>query len=400
MRKDRCTQRGFTLIELLVVIAIIAILIALLLPAVQQAREAARRTQCKNNLKQLGLALHNYHDTHLVFPQNNGWAAFTNSNTEHKFGIWPKCLPFIDQGNLYNTANMDVNVGCPVNTQIRRAEMSIFICPSDAGNKGINSLADKVRSGTSPPSWWDGRAVGSCAAHHSTGGGGNNPGDNTAITGPCTNGSCLNGWGQFTNYRGCCGDAGGLHAGTGVNPSGDIWGGANGFALFCCGGATDGPEPTTFFGWNRNSGRGIFNTYGGVAFFAEGTRNIPIAHITDGTSNTIMVGEVHSMQDDFNDSWHGPGTAGTTYPINIMKDAISRNLFAAGHTAELGHPFNLAGDGSWFTEWLSRGFNSSHPGGAQFCMGDGSVIFLSDSIDQCTYNGLGSRAGGETVSRP
>ncbi len=91
-------RRGFTLIELLVVIAIIAILIALLLPAVQQAREAARRTQCKNNLKQIGLALHNYHDNFLTFPMGN---------TNHTGGGWGQSwwvavLPFLDQAPLYN----------------------------------------------------------------------------------------------------------------------------------------------------------------------------------------------------------------------------------------------------------------------------------------------------------
>ena len=92
-------KRGFTLIELLVVIAIIAILIALLLPAVQQAREAARRTQCKNNLKQIGLALHNYHDVHNGFPMGN-MIPGTHGPT-----AWVAMLPFIEQAPLFNQIN-------------------------------------------------------------------------------------------------------------------------------------------------------------------------------------------------------------------------------------------------------------------------------------------------------
>jgi prepilin-type N-terminal cleavage/methylation domain-containing protein len=94
-------RRGFTLIELLVVIAIIAILIALLLPAVQQAREAARRTQCKNNLKQVGLALHNYHDSHQTFPI--GFLANAG------LSVHDYILPYIDQATLYNQMNFSAN---------------------------------------------------------------------------------------------------------------------------------------------------------------------------------------------------------------------------------------------------------------------------------------------------
>lgn len=129
--------RGFTLIELLVVIAIIAVLIALLLPAVQQAREAARRTQCKNNLKQLGIASHNYHDTHSVFPPGEvhgmtggvahglGW--------DKQIGNWtPLLFPYIDQAPAYTQLNFEVNPQWGGNNQtILRMVIPGLHCPSD-----------------------------------------------------------------------------------------------------------------------------------------------------------------------------------------------------------------------------------------------------------------------------
>ncbi len=100
-------RRGFTLVELLVVIAIIGILVALLLPAVQSAREAARRMQCQNHLKQLGLALHNYHDTLGYFPPSSNWAAIAEVNTKNNANLranWViSILPYIEQQSLYNS---------------------------------------------------------------------------------------------------------------------------------------------------------------------------------------------------------------------------------------------------------------------------------------------------------
>ncbi|MCA9065114.1 MAG: DUF1559 domain-containing protein, partial [Planctomycetaceae bacterium] len=102
-------RQAFTLIELLVVIAIIAILIALLLPAVQQAREAARKTQCRNNLKQIGLALHNYETTHTCFPATTYVQAGTNN--AHGPTAWLMLLPYADQANLYNRISNEVGWG-------------------------------------------------------------------------------------------------------------------------------------------------------------------------------------------------------------------------------------------------------------------------------------------------
>ena len=120
-------RTAFTLIELLVVISIVAILFALLMPAVQAVREAARRISCKNYLKQLGLALHNYHDTHGAFP-----VAHLRLPLRHN--LTPFVLPFIEQRNLYDLYNWSVDWDHPDNQQAITTSVSIFKCPSGLGN--------------------------------------------------------------------------------------------------------------------------------------------------------------------------------------------------------------------------------------------------------------------------
>ncbi len=154
-------HRGFTLIELLVVIAIIAVLIALLLPAVQQAREAARRVQCKNNLKQLGLALHNYHDSCNLFPYStaaNGFCRSFNAPYFKNHRGWLMLLPYFDQGPLYNQFDPNTATGSSVtgggpppgilqgtpesngNNLVVSKVLPIFICPSDPGSPREKSV--------------------------------------------------------------------------------------------------------------------------------------------------------------------------------------------------------------------------------------------------------------------
>jgi prepilin-type N-terminal cleavage/methylation domain-containing protein len=131
-------RRGFTLIELLVVIAIIAILIALLLPAVQQAREAARRTQCRSNLHQIGLALHNYHDTHSAFPP--GYISYSNDTAINNqwTSMFTMVLPFVDETALYKAYNFDTGTyyygaayGGKSNSTVTTSLLGQYTCPSD-----------------------------------------------------------------------------------------------------------------------------------------------------------------------------------------------------------------------------------------------------------------------------
>ena len=121
-------RRGFTLIELLVVIAVIAILIALLLPAVQQAREAARRTGCRNNLKQLGIALHNYHELHSTFPP--GVVARSNNLQNAMHAGLTLILPQLEQKNVYDRYNFNLPWSDPYNVAAANVAIAVFRCPT------------------------------------------------------------------------------------------------------------------------------------------------------------------------------------------------------------------------------------------------------------------------------
>jgi prepilin-type N-terminal cleavage/methylation domain-containing protein/prepilin-type processing-associated H-X9-DG protein len=196
------TRQGFTLVELLVVIAIIGILVALLLPAIQAAREAARRASCNNNMKQLALAMQNYHDTYQRFPINyggNGQYSTNGTGRSWMIGI----LPMIEQQALYDQIRFDQNVGFAENTAVSRTVIPAFLCPSDgAGGDGL--LGNRANVG-------DTRAVNNYKA---VAGGNWNAGDHLNVTqpsGPWPNSNdglnrgngviCRNGDNQRNNYN-------------------------------------------------------------------------------------------------------------------------------------------------------------------------------------------------------
>jgi prepilin-type N-terminal cleavage/methylation domain-containing protein len=337
-------KQGFTLVELLVVIAIIGVLVALLLPAVQAARESARRMQCTNHLKQWGLALHNYHDTYQSFPMVGGFDA------QHGWGFLPLVLPFVEQAGV--AAQVDfckLPVTHNVHAPVRQAKISILWCPSDPSQRLLQDRAMPI-----PP-----------------------PAGSTADGTPA--GRFI---GSPTHYVGSYGD--GFN-----NIPADVYGGDGAMALYGAGGCASNntatptsacPQPGQGYGGGQYH-RGIFNYLGD-------TPAVAMAHITDGTSNTILMGHttVHASSTSLIWCSSTGSVNGTSLPINFAlkkcKGTPGLSVNACNGTA---------------ASWMSRGFHSFHPGGTISCLADGSVRFFSETIDLRTHNALGSRAGGEAI---
>ena len=345
-------RRGFTLIELLVVIAIIGVLVSLLLPAAQAAREAARRTQCRNNLKQIGLALHNYEGTHRVFPPAyigqphiDGTAFGVAYGDESRNGppgwAWgTMLLPFLDQAPLY--AAFDINQPCwaPVNAQAVQTRVAVFLCPSATGGdngfevqkKGIDHRHGVAMTRD------DGSVIRFSHSHYVT---------NAGIHQP---------WGRSTPY---CYDY-------------------------------DIPEPIPA---NNNLAARIDGP------FYRNAR-MRATNISDGLSSTIFLGEHSSFLS--NKTWVGVVPAAVTPPRLDLRPWPSENNGAGclvgihsgpdthDHPEVIIHaPNNPFGhtDEMW----------GEHGPGCHVLMGDGSVRFVDAFLDAYTWVALSTRDGGEVV---
>lgn len=139
-RQIRAVRSGFTLVELLVVIAITGVLVALLLPAVQSAREAARRMQCLNNLKQITLAVHNYHDTYLMFPKGETNGTYSGSSA------FTSILPYLEQGNAYRLYDFTKGNSDPANQEVVKQRIASFLCPSCTFPRKVGDACDAYRA--------------------------------------------------------------------------------------------------------------------------------------------------------------------------------------------------------------------------------------------------------------
>jgi len=356
-------RRGFTLIELLVVIAIIGVLIALLLPAVQSAHEAARRAQCTNNLKQIGIALHNYHDIHSVFAPANANAL---SNRISWRGL---VLPYIEGNTTHNSVNFDLRFRDANNGHAFTAYFAIadvWLCPSDG-----------ERDGSVRP-WLQNTDYGAPNPMGQTGQPPINPA--TGLRPPVV---------PISDYAGSFGDN--YVIGPLQNPQGP-WETPWSVTTLTTGQRRIGHNG--YWGTRRGGADGSTPNSGGTlrGYFDYEGQQAGINSTKDGTSNTILVGEILPYQMADMSFWDTTGQqAGTTVPINFD----SNRLQAGGPDCPIG--FGLGTFGCRF-HYSYKGFKSEHPGGANFLFADGSVHFLKETIDLATYCALGSRNGGEVIS--
>lgn len=336
----RRLRAAFTLIELLVVIAIIAVLIALLLPAVQQAREAARRSTCKNNLKQIGLAMHNYHDALNQFPLNFECTRSGANRTLTSISWITAALPYMDQAPLYNTMDFSINVVASPNYNglnnaaaiaARTRIIPPLLCPSNPQSALGNFAGNYADNGP-----WHGNGRDFQAAR-------------TDYVGSM-------GW-VFTGWKDCGND---------IPQGGSV------------------PAPwVTPDQMHNGSADGLPRLVG--AFWWMGSASI--RDISDGTSSTIGVFENHHWntskkfpaEQNKAAAWITPiGAIDTTHkPINFAPDDIP------------------GGNGGEDTRCSS--FSSTHVGGAHALLCDGSVRFISENLDRNVYKSLSTRSGGEVI---
>jgi prepilin-type N-terminal cleavage/methylation domain-containing protein/prepilin-type processing-associated H-X9-DG protein len=339
-------RAGFTLVELLVVIAIIGILIALLLPAVQAAREAARRAQCANNLKQIGLGLHNYHDVYRAFP----FAWMVDLQNGPNAQVWgTRILPFVEQGTIYDQYDNSLpafNETSPINVQLVQNIVDVFICPSSPG-AAENRIYD-VDFNQNPdfPAPFTGRYA---------------PSDYCASTGvPSSVFATL----AYARYQS---GAGGSREGSMLYTGTDL-------------------EDPTRLELNHSS----------------------IALIKDGTSNTILVGERAGGPEIYFRRRRAPSDS--TWDLMRMfqgtgwGDILNGEHWLAGcidgfDPSSGGLPPE-GGCGINCTNLRGRGFYSFHPGGCHFLLCDGSVTMASETVDPFTLAAMITRAKSEAVTLP